>query len=526
MRVAFLQLPRPVYSPFNVILTALVTVGCSGDFTTSVPLRLHQAGYQPASQALFISAPESVSSYEKIFGESEPAAVIVNDPLFPLQWYFRNLGQEVPPSGSGTIGADIAIPSPWPNHVTGDRVLLALIDSGFDVAHPDIDLDRLHVNSGELGLDSSGRDKAKNGLDDDGNGFIDDVSGWSFADDSPFQADSLGHGTHLAGLLIAKRDNELGIAVPWSGFNLLPLQIFSGKRPSVPVEKIADAIRYAVDNGAKVISASFGTPTHSDHLLSALRYALEHDVLVVSATGNFRKNLQNEPSFPASYRLPNLISVSASGNTDLASLFTNFGPEVDIFAPGESIVSTSLRSAYATRSGTSQACPLVAAVAAELRFRFPSFTAAEIKKRIVDAGDQLQGLVGFSKNGVRLNYRNALSGHSGIRLDATPEHELRRLSYQLESEHPYRAGHQSVMRVILPDGVRSFRLKFEKFSTQSTDVLYIRDQSGRIVQQLSGELGDFRTAFISGAEATLEFRTDAFVSDWGWRISHVELIGP
>lgn len=526
MRVALNLLKRCLDARFIVFLTAHATFGCGAEPSSSPFFWLQKEDVPTSSQALFISAPVSFASEERIFSESKPAALIVTDPLFSLQWYFRNLGQEVPPSGSGTIGADIAIPTPWPHHVTGERVLLALIDSGIDAAHPDIDVDRLYRNLGELGLDSSGRDKAMNGLDDDDNGFIDDVSGWSFADDSPVQVDSLGHGTHLAGLLIAKSDNEMGIAVPWSGFNLLPLQIFSGARPSVPVEKIAAAIRYAVDNGAKVISASFGTSTHSDHLLSALRYALEHDVLVVSATGNFRKNLQIEPTFPASYRLPNLLSVSASNNTDLASLFTNFGPEVDIFAPGESIVSTSLRSGFATRSGTSQACPLVAAVAAELRFRFPNFSAPEVKKRILAAGDQLQGLVGFSNGGIRLNYSNALSGLSGVRLDVPAEQDIRRMSYLVESEHPYRAGLQSVSRVILPDGVRSFRLNFERFSTQSTDVLYIRDSSGRIVQQLSGELGEFRSAFIAGAGATLEFRTDAFVSDWGWRISSIELIGP
>lgn len=523
---ALSDLRRLVHSRFTILSTALVTAGCSADSSTTALLSIYNGADNSSSPASFISAPESVSNYEQLFSKSNLAADVVNDPLFALQWYFRNFGQEVPPSGVGTVGADIVIPVPWPNQMAGEPVLLALIDSGIDVAHPDIDRDRLHVNSGELGLDSSGRDRSKNGVDDDGNGFVDDVSGWSFADDSALQTDSLGHGTHLAGLLIAKPDNALGMAVPWNGFMLLSLQIFSGSRPSVPVEKIADAIRYAVDNGAKVVSASFGTPTHSEHLLSALRYALEHDVLVVAAAGNFRKNLQEEPSFPASYRLPNLISVAASGNTDLASLFTNFGPEVDIFAPGESIVSTSLRAGFATRSGTSQACPLVAAVAAELRFRFPNLGAAEIKKRIVEGGDQRQGLVGFSRNGIRLNFRNALSGFSGVRLDVPSEQDIRRLAYPLESEHPYRGGLQTVRQVSLPEGVRSFRLNFDRFSTQSTDVLYIRDRSGRIVQQLSGELGAFRTAFIAGAGATLEFRTDAFVSDWGWRISSIELIGP
>ncbi|MFZ9520526.1 MAG: S8 family peptidase [Silvanigrellaceae bacterium] len=446
------------------------------------------------------------------------------DPFFSAQWYLSNKGQKFPSVLEGKPGADIGLPSIFPHESNDREVILALIDSGVDFEHPDFDSSRFFVNRGETGIDSAGRDKAHNGLDDDGNGYVDDARGWSFADDSPNQIDALGHGTHLAGLLLAKADNGIGIASPWSGFRVMSLQIFSGARPSVSAEKIAQAIRYAVDNGASVVSASFGTQSYSEEIFQAINHARQKDVLVVSAAGNFRRNIDNEPSYPASYRLDNQITVGASDNRDIATNFTNYGNTVDIFAPGEAIQSTAPGGQYAIRSGTSQACPLVAAVAAQLKAQSPDSTSQQIKARILDGADESLGLTVFSDSDKRLSFKNALKALTGERIEY-PKGRRQELLMVLQSEHPYRSQFNESHEIVLPEGANGYRLHFDQFSTQSTDVLVIFDDDGKPVQRFSGQLGAFWSGFVSARKIHIAFSTDKFVADWGWRIDKIEVDG-
>lgn len=483
--------------------------------------------YNSSSRApLFIRFQDSLSDF------SEPERSLRffegawNDPYLTSQWYLQNNGQAVPVLGQGVAGADIRLPekNSFPSGIS--PVILALIDTGVDRSHPDLNQEMFYVNQGETGTDFFGRDKAVNGIDDDSNGYPDDVSGWSFADDSNLQQDSLGHGTHLAGILAAEADNRQGIASPWNGFRILSVQIFSGSRPSAPAEKIAEAIRYSVDSGARVISASFGTSQYSQALYDAVAYARSKDVLFVSAVGNFRRNLSREPSYPASFNLENQIAVAASDPYDLASDFTNFGPDVDVFAPGAQIFSTLPRAQYSFRSGTSQACPLVSAVAAQLRAQWPAHSSAKIKAMILESADERLGLTGFSPTARRLNTKNALEGRRGERLTSADGKSKRRSNFVLESEHPYRSAIVRTIPIRLDADAGSFRLHFERFVTHSADTLTIRDLNGRPLQRFSGDLGEMWSAVIRGTAADLEFRSDAYVTDWGWKIDQIELIAP
>ncbi len=517
---------RSLLKIFLYIASASLLSGCGAvDFLSpKIPSSAKQRNERNPSSLIHFQESLDVSELKLSLAESFFA--LWNDPFLIQQWYLRNEGQPVPSVGEGLAGADIRLPDLGVPSPSVTPVILALIDTGVDFAHPDLNPDMFFMNAGEMGVDVFGRDKSVNGIDDDGNGYADDVSGWSFADDTSSQRDALGHGTHLAGLLAARRDNAFGIASPWNGFKILSVQIFSGAHPSVSAEKIAEAIRYSVDMGARVISASFGTPNFSQALYDAVNYARQHDVLFVSAVGNFRKNLDREPSYPASYQLENQISVAASDNQDLASVFTNYGKNVDLFAPGTQIFSTVPRGQFGFRSGTSQACPLVAAVGAELRARMPNKSSVEVKQQIIEAADELSGLSGFSRTARRLNLSNTLAGRSGERLMSSEGKTSRLLSYTAESEHPYRAGVVQKVSLQLPSGVTAFRVHFEKFSTHSADTLTIRDSTGRRVQRLSGELGEFWSTLIHGSTAELEFTTDAFVSDWGWKVDMIELIAP
>lgn len=443
------------------------------------------------------------------------------DPLRSEQWYLRNDGKAGSKGTPGVLGADIDFPSNLDDYPVHETVTLAIIDTGLNLEHPDLDLDRIFVNSGESGTDSDGNDKATNGRDDDGNGFVDDIRGWSFADGKPTIPDGRRHGTHLTGLMVARTGNGIGIAAPWRGFTVLPIQIFSSAHPSIPTEKIAAAVRYAVDMGAKVISASFGTPSFSQVMADAVAYANDHDVLFVSATGNFRRNLEIEPNYPSGYGFPNQIAVGSSDRRDLYSTFSNFGIAVDIASPGEEIVSLGEKDGYLSTSGTSQATPLVSATAAMLRALYPKLSAPQIKDRILEGADAKVGIINFTRTGRRLNVSNAVTGRQGLRLPTYGEDAWPSTPLSIESEHPYRGNLNQRFVIKAPPGAARFRVHFSRLQTQSSDILFLNSEAGTTLVQMSGEMGSFWSPVIEGDAAELLFKTDAIGLDWGFAVDAI-----
>ena len=478
-----------------------------------------------AQKTALVSDRESVRIFSQIVTKNLPSSVrpFSSDPLESEQWHFRNFGQTSSKGIRGLPGADIRLDdlAHFPNDSQPD-VVIAIIDSGIELSHVDFDFARITSNPGESGHDETGNDKSRNGKDDDLNGMVDDHGGWNFADNTADTTDTLGHGTHVAGLLLARSHNALGIFAPWKGLKVLPLQIFSSKRPAPSAETIAAAIRYAVDRGAHVISASFGTPSYSEAMRSAVEYALKRDVIFVSAVGNFRKNQETEPSFPAGFNLENQISVGATERRDLAAHFSNFGSSVDLFAPGEEILSLGLNNTYVVRSGTSQAAPLVAAAAATARLLYPHAPAPEIKRIVLDSADEILGLTGFSRTARRLNVANILRRESGLRQKIFNFEKWSSQPVQIETEHPYRANLREEKFVSPPEGSLFMRLEFNQFITQSTDTLEIIDQNNRVVALFSGSLGSFWTPVFPAQRLRLRFTTDHFVSDFGWKISQIQ----
>lgn len=451
--------------------------------------------------------------------------VLPLDPLAPQQWYLKNSGQESPKGIKGTVGADIRFTRLDLMPDNDKEVILAVIDSGIDLSHPDIDLARLYFNPGEMGTDQFGRERRSNGIDDDNNGYVDDSLGWSFSSNSSNISDSLGHGTHVTGLLASKNNNRVGLGSPWKGFKIMPLQIFDAQHPTADHNTIARAIRYAVDNGAHVISASFGSSTPSKVMQSAVEYAALNDVILVSAVGNFRKNTDLEPTYPAHFGYSNQIAVASSDRRDIASNFSNFGKSsVDIFAPGEEIISADLNGGYAIRSGTSQACPLVSGAIATAKHLYFEESAEKIIRRALTAADEVSGLEVFSQDGLRVNVDNIILRKQGTRLEFKDHKHWQSVDFALESEHPYRSNASATFQISAPPQAKMFRVHFEHFSTQSTDVVDILDQDHRVVTSFSGQLDSLWTPVIRGNRGYLKFTTDRFVSDYGWKIDQVKFL--
>jgi subtilisin family serine protease len=265
-----------------------------------------------------------------------------NDPQFTELWGLHNTGQT-----GGTSDADIDAPEAWDIHTGSHDVVIAVLDTGIDFDHPDIG----------NGLNSNiwTNDAELNGFpefDDDGNGYEDDIHGWDFVGDDNDPTDyfhdvwgNAGHGTHVAGTIAAIGNNSTGITgVNWYA-SIMPLRIL-GSAGFTDTARVIDSILYAVDNGAKVINASWGGGDYSQALYDAISHANDNGCLFVAAAGNGGDDAVGDdndaaPFYPASYDLPNIISVAATDHNDTLGDFSNFGAtSVDVAAPGVQISSS------------------------------------------------------------------------------------------------------------------------------------------------------------------------------------------
>jgi thermitase len=262
-----------------------------------------------------------------------------NDPDFDKLWFLENRGQIV--NGKiGTPGADISAAKAWDLETGSHGIVIAVIDSGVAYDHPDLN-NNVWVNTDEV---------ANNGIDDDNNGYIDDVYGWDFVNNdnnpSDYSSDLYGdgHGTHVAGTIAAQGNNDIGVCgVMWRA-QIMPLQIFdlfqinTFDNKIIQLVNIILALEYAVDNNAKIINCSFGGPLSSQFVYDAISLANQKGVLVIVAAGNDGSNNDLYPNYPASYDLPNIITVAATNESDELSSYSNYGQQtVDIAAPGGSI---------------------------------------------------------------------------------------------------------------------------------------------------------------------------------------------
>ncbi|MGH3116475.1 MAG: S8 family peptidase, partial [Gaiellales bacterium] len=342
-----------------------------------------------------------------------PAGVTPNDDFFPQQWALRNTGQTIRGT-SGQADADIdaseagGAADAWSVTTGSSEVIVAVIDTGVDVAHPDIAPNRW----------SNPDEVPANGVDDDHNGHVDDVDGWDFAHDDasvfdPGEACGGGdlnddHGTMVAGIAGAAGNNARGIAGAAWRLRIMPLKFISDCGAGADSDAIA-AIEYAVAEGARIINTSWGGRDNSDALLIAFRAAGDAGALFTVAAGNAEGqsaalNLANSPIYPASFNLASEIVVAASDNQDTIVSYSNFGGPTALAAPGHNIASTVAENAYAYGGGTSFAAPYVAGTLALLKSCFPSMGAGELRDRIVSTVDTKSAFGGEkTTSGGRLN---------------------------------------------------------------------------------------------------------------------------
>ncbi|CAN5561458.1 hypothetical protein BH23CHL2_BH23CHL2_26180 [soil metagenome] len=336
---------------------------------------------------------------------------IPNDPEYPLQWGLDNTGQII----NGTAGiadADIDAPEAWEITTGSPEVIVAVIDSGVNFSHPDFGANNrsnslLWQNSGELCPGCS-----TDGLDNDGNGYIDDWRGWDFVNLDENPHDDNGHGTHVAGIIAARGNNgEGGVGIA-PNVTIMSIKAFGAGGGGTSGGTVGSVL-YAANHGAHIINASWGGIAPSISLEEAVDYAGQQGVLFVAAGGNDGFDTDLIGHFPSGLDLNSLISVGATNNRDELADFSNYGlKSVDIGAPGEDVYSTWVREditlPYRYASGTSMAAPHVTGVAALIKSHFPNATPLGIKNLIFNTADKKESLDGLVSTGARVNAFNAV----------------------------------------------------------------------------------------------------------------------
>jgi subtilisin family serine protease len=356
--------------------------------------------------------PEALAALRSDPGVSSAAAnavrtaqeTIPDDPFFSDLWGLRNTGQTVVVSSTpytGTAGSDIRALEAWDITRGSPTSTVAVIDTGIQLNHPDL-AGNLWTNPGEI---------AGNGIDDDSNGFVDDIHGWDFINNDADPNDDAGHGTHVAGTIGAVGDNALGVTgVSWETALMALKACDAANR--CPVAATIAALDYAVANGAEISNNSYGGCCGQ---ISVERQAIEAAEvaghLFVASAGNENDN-NDDPAvanYPSSYPLDNIVAVAASGMSDGKASFSSYGLEtVDLAAPGTQILSTYLGSAYAWASGTSMSAPAVAGTAALIRSRRPDWQYPEIADQIIYESRPAGAWSGLTATGAILDARAAL----------------------------------------------------------------------------------------------------------------------
>ncbi len=260
----------------------------------------------------------------------------------------------------------------WNKNVLGDGIVVAIIDSGIDTKHDQLK-GQLYSNPNEV----------VNGVDDDGNGMIDDIHGYDFISQSGDLSDNTGHGTHIAGIIAA--DHSKGQVTGVAPKAKLLMYDFFGPSQDGTVFDAIRGIRAAAAAGAKVINASWGGPGCSSALEAELNNLSAQGVLFIAAAGNEGSNIDRTPSYPAAYNAYTQLTVGAMTPDEYTAGFSNYGNRVDVVAPGVNIVSTYPGNRYINMDGTSMATPFVAGAAALLWSAFPAAKAIDIKKALMDS---------------------------------------------------------------------------------------------------------------------------------------------
>jgi len=405
------------------------------------------------------------------------------DPLYGKLWGLNNTGSNEPDrnggqSGTrGVAGADVDAEKSWSITRGSKKVVIAVIDTGIDYNHPDLK-NNIWINEKEI---------AGNGIDDDGNGYIDDIHGWNAQGKNGNPMDGNAHGTHCAGTIGAEHNNGIGVAGVMDDVTLMGVKFLSDEGSGTLADAV-EAIDYATKMNVDIMSNSWGGGGYSKSLEDAIKAARNKGIVFVAAAGNDNSNNDSRPSYPATYQVENVISVASHTAQDTLSSFSNFGKRtVHVAAPGSNILSTTPNSEYKVFSGTSMATPHVSGVIGLLVAENGRIPVQELRERLMGTSTPAAAYRRTTVAGGRVNTYNFLTDTRIPRQG--PEDSAWRvesLSEVFETAHPYADNSKKSKTYSFP-GAKYVKFVIEKYETETGyDFLTFKDGKGAVIEKLSG----------------------------------------
>ncbi len=339
--------------------------------------------------------------------DGEQGKGVTNDPDASKLWGLHNEGQT-----GGKADADIDAPEAWTLHTGRSQAegghITTVIDTGVDYKHPDLKAN-MWVNPGEI---------AGNGIDDDGNGVIDDIHGYNAFDNNGDPMDGHGHGTHCAGTIAAVGNNETGVVGVNHKANIAAVKIFNSEGRT-NAAAIIRGIQYAEKIGSRITSNSWGGGASNAGIEQAFK---DSDALHIIAAGNSGYDNDTRPAFPANYPGDHIVAVAATDHSDGLARFSQYGKKnVDLGAPGVDILSTVPGGKYDTYSGTSMATPHVAGAATLIASANPEISNENLRKALLEGTDQTAALKGKVATDGRLNVNNSLKVAQSLEQAESPQ---------------------------------------------------------------------------------------------------------
>lgn len=419
-----------------------------------------------------------------------------NDPKFTSLWGLNNSGQKDTKAQEGVVDADIDAPEVWALEKGKKEIVVAIIDTGVDYNHPDLK---------ENAWSMPGKPQ---------------VRGFNAINGKEDPMDDNGHGSHCAGTIGASGGNEIGVVgVAWN-VSLMGVKFLTSSGSGTLADAIK-AIDWATAQNVDIMSNSWGGGGFSQTLKDAISRANDKGILFVAASGNETNDNDASPSYPASYDLPNVISVAATDNRDSLASFSNWGQKsVHIMAPGVNILSTTPGNKYESFSGTSMATPHVSGALALLVSKEGRMDVTKVRERLMATSDKIKAYRKRIASAGRLNVDNLVRNVNPPGFVVIPGDAWKTpIAKTVATAHPYEAKASKEWTLNQP-GAKFVRVHFKKFATEKGyDTLTISDADGNEVDKLSGNLGEkFWSVEVPGETAKLKFVSDSSVQEWGFEI--------
>ncbi len=432
-----------------------------------------------------------------------------DDPKYKELWGLHNVGQESTKGKKGVEGVDIGAEQAWDLQTGSENIVVGVIDTGVDY-----NLEDLKANMWKNENEANGI----KGVDDDDNGFVDDIYGYDFANKDGDPLDDHGHGSHVSGTIGASGNDGKGlVGVAWN-VKIMALK-FLTKEGSGSLDDAVEAVKYATKMGAHLTSNSWGGGGVSEILKQAIEEASAKNIAFIAAAGNDSLNLDQEPSYPASYKVANVIAVSAIDNKGLLASFSSFGKKsVHVAAPGVDIVSTT-PTGYNSWSGTSMATPHVSGIAALLLSSEPLLTPSDIKDRLISTSKPLSSLKGRVASNGLVNAYNALANITAPPDLDDPVNWSNQFAVEISSPHPYGKLYTGTWEVEAPAEATEMALHFSTFSTEARyDKITFYNREGIKISEMSGEVGEGWSELFPGNYVKIVFTSDNSVQKNGFDI--------